>query len=181
MTSHVVGVAVIIWSLNSLGNWRIPSCAAICTLLPFVPPPPPPNSPLNDLAEYSLLAASRWIRSLEVPHTLISKVIIIIFQPSAIARILASLCLSFSPSYHPQTRTAYVTAPTPAPTSLLYLLRDHVSRFFPSSLVDFNLLVVGTGDLLSRNRDLDLDMPRDFHAQDWVEGRTEAVHRMSRL
>lgn len=89
MTSHVVGVAVIIWSPNSLGNWRIPSRAAICTLLPFVPPPP--NPPHNDLAEYSLLAASHRIRSLEVPHTLISKVIIIIFQPGAIARILVSL------------------------------------------------------------------------------------------
>lgn len=109
--------------------------------------PPSPNSPHNDPAKYSLFAAaSHRIRSLEVPHTLISKVIIIIFQRGAIARILVSLSHPPTPLLPPSflllpyTCSAYVTAPRPQPTSLPLPPTGHrVSRFFSSSLVDFNL------------------------------------------
>lgn len=150
--------------------------------------PPSPNSPHNDPAKYSLFAAaSHRIRSLEVPHTLISKVIIIIFQRGAIARILVSLSLSPTPLLPPSflllpyTCSAYVTAPRPQPTSLPLPPTGHriaVFLFFPCR---FQFTAVGTGDPLSSNRDLDLDRPR-FSAQAWVaEERAEAVHRMSRL
>lgn len=109
--------------------------------------PPSPNSPHNDPAKYSLFAAaSHRIRSLEVPHTLISKVIIIIFQRGAIARILVSLSLSHPPlCCHPLFSSCRIRVPPMLPLRdrsrlpFLCLLRDTVSRFFSSSLVDFNL------------------------------------------
>lgn len=179
-----------------------PTCSAIGASL-ALPPfahsshlsllPPSPNSPHNDPAKYSLFAAaSHRIRSLEVPHTLISKVIIIIFQRGAIARILVSLSFSLSLTHpplccHPLFSSCRIRVPPmlplrgPQPTSLPLPPTGHriaVFLFFPCR---FQFTAVGTGDPLSSNRDLDLDRPR-FSAQAWVaEERAEAVHRMSRL
>lgn len=91
--------------------------------------PPSPNSPHNDPAKYSLFAAaSHRIRSLEVPHTLISKVIIIIFQRGAIARILVSLSFSLSLT-HPSAATLFSP---PAVYVFRLCYRSETAADFPS-------------------------------------------------